>query len=94
MTKIRKSAKGEQCQLRFPGCRNETETVVLAHIRRPWNGGVGMKPNDLHSVYCCAYCHDILDGRKFADLSKAEKASYALDGHLRTLDLFAEKGLL
>lgn len=59
--KLRDSARGQECTLRFqPGC--DPDTVVLCHL--PGRGrGVGYKGNDTHAVYGCARCHDQLDGR-------------------------------
>lgn len=62
-TPVRVSARGQDCTLQFPGCRNDRETVVLAHLRMFGGGGVGMKPSDLEGVYACAWCHDRADGR-------------------------------
>lgn len=61
MTKIRKSARGKDCQIRIPGyCRFDRDTVVAAHL----NGyGIGGKHSDLFTARCCSICHDILDGR-------------------------------
>jgi hypothetical protein len=59
----RKSAEGQDCTLRIPGCRNERETVVLCHLRQLGGGGMGIKPPDNEAAYGCRYCHDIADGR-------------------------------
>ena len=32
-TKLTKAARGRDCQVRLPGCPNNTETTVLAHYR-------------------------------------------------------------
>lgn len=82
---LRQSAKGEACTVMLPGCLYGGETVVLAHIRRPWNAGVGMKPLDLHGCFACAACHDKIDGRTKHGLSRAELDSYLLDAHMRTV---------
>ncbi len=64
MTKIRKSAKGENCTLRVPGvCNFDPETTVLCHIRTPGTG-IGRKPPDYQAVYGCSACHAFIgDGR-------------------------------
>ena len=62
-TPVRASARGQDCTLQFPGCRNDRETVVLAHLRVFGGGGVGVKPCDLEGVFACHWCHDRLDGR-------------------------------
>jgi len=49
MSKLRKSAKGQECLVRIPGiCNRRTETVVLAHLN---GGGMGMKASDLHGLF-------------------------------------------
>ena len=60
MSKIRKSARGEDCSLRLGKC-SAPETVVLAHIGR--DSGMGMKCGDHFAVYSCSVCHDMIDGR-------------------------------
>lgn len=62
-TPMRQSARGQDCTLQFPGCANDRDTVVLAHLRMFGGGGMGVKPSDLEGVYACAHCHDQLDGR-------------------------------
>lgn len=62
-TKARKEARGQNCCVRFPGCPNDTETTVLAHLRMFSGGGMGIKPKDAEGVFADAHCHDILDGR-------------------------------
>lgn len=60
--KLRNSAKGRPCSLRWAlGCADD-ETVVLAHVRGPW-AGVAQKPSDIFGVFACRACHDALDGR-------------------------------
>ena len=63
MTAARRSAKGQSCTLRFPGCGTLGTETVLCHIRQLGGGGVGMKPADNESAYGCPHCHDVLDGR-------------------------------
>ena len=59
-TKIRNSARGEDCSLRLGRC-SSPETVILAHIGK--HRGMGMKCADYFAVYSCSACHDIIDGR-------------------------------
>lgn len=50
--------------VRIPGvCNGNTETTVLAHIRRGGVAGMGQKPPDTCGVWACNACHDVLDGR-------------------------------
>jgi len=57
-SKIRESARGEDCSLRLGMC-SSPETVILAHIGR--NRGMGIKCADYFAVYACSNCHDIID---------------------------------
>ena len=62
--KYRDAARGQDCKLRLPGCRNETETVVLCHRN---GAGMGTKASDHDAADACAYCHTILDGKTHPD---------------------------
>lgn len=96
MSKLRNAARGQPCHLRLPGvCCGDSETTVLAHLRRGGLGGVGMKPPDCAGVFACRTCHDALDGRaKVDEALRVVLDRYVLDGHLRTLDYFWSRGLL
>lgn len=58
--KIRQSAKGQNCTIRYPVCTNQTETTVFAHLNSKWKG-MGNKSPDLFGVYACEFCHRKLD---------------------------------
>ena len=61
MSKLRDSARGQECQVRLPGiCNFDRATTVLAHLN---GGGMAMKQSDLFGAYSCSSCHDIVDGR-------------------------------
>ena len=60
-SKITESARGMPCQVRLNGCMPDNETVVYAHLN---GGGMGTKQSDLHGMYACLNCHDIIDGRR------------------------------
>lgn len=64
MTPIRKSARGEECTLRFPGiCNGDTQTTVWCHSNRAEDGkGMGLKARDEEGCYGCSACHAWLDG--------------------------------
>jgi hypothetical protein len=64
MTPARKAAKGQDCTLMLPGCTNQTDTVVLCHLREFGGGGMGCKPHDSEAVLGCAWCHAVIDGRQ------------------------------
>jgi len=63
MSKIRKSAKNEQCTINLPGvCNYNSESVVWAHSNRGIDGkGMGKKANDEKGAYACYNCHATYD---------------------------------
>lgn len=65
LTKIRASARDQECTLRFPGvCNFRTDTTVLCHSNLLADGkGYGIKAHDEKGAYGCCRCHDVLDGR-------------------------------
>ena len=64
MSKITQSARGERCQIRFPGiCNHDPETTVFAHYRLAGYCGTGVKPPDFMGAYACSRCHDEADRR-------------------------------
>lgn len=93
MSKIRKSAKGEDCQVRLVGiCNGNPETTVFAH---KGGAGMGLKSNDLLGAYCCSSCHDAIDGRGKVDWKKKESIENAFyEGIFRTQLILLEKGLI
>lgn len=63
MTPIRKSARGEECTLRFPCCNRLTDTTVWCHSNHYADGkGAGLKARDEEGCYGCSACHAFLDG--------------------------------
>lgn len=94
MSEFRKSAKGQQCQVRLDGiCNGDPETTVLAHIRRPFNAGVGTKPHDTEATFACDACHAEID-RRTRHLESDFVTLCAFDGMLRTQAIWRETGLL
>ena len=91
MSKIRESAKGQQCQVRLEGiCNFNPETVVLAHIN---GAGMGVKAHDFHGTYCCSDCHAVVDGAK-SHHSKESVLIAFYEGVIRTQSLLYYCGLL
>jgi len=89
----RKKAKGQRCQLQFPGvCSRDPEQTVLCHLRMGGIGGMGVKPHDLCSVLACSQCHDVLDGRRPKPewIEDWDFYKTVLEGHLRTLVILLE----
>ncbi|MCO6514319.1 MAG: DUF1364 domain-containing protein [Snodgrassella sp.] len=94
MSKITKSAKGQQCQVRLPGiCNNNPETVVLAHYRMTGMCGIGIKPNDVLGAYACSACHDEVD-RRTRILDAQEVRLYHAEGVFRTQSMLLDQHLI
>jgi len=63
MSKLRKSAKGQDCTLNIVGvCNYNPETTVLAHLPSEFKG-MGNKSPDYCACFACSDCHDAIDGR-------------------------------
>ena len=94
MSKIRKSAKGQDCTLQiYPYCNGNPETVVLCHLPSQ-DKGMGIKSPDWWAAYGCSTCHDIIDGRLQTDLGHMVIADCMYRGLFRTQKILIEKGLL
>ena len=95
MSKLRNSAKGQQCQVRIPGvCNYDPDTVVLAHFRMPGDG-MGRKPSDTRGAYACSACHNEVDWRTSdSDLTRVETALAFAQGVFRTQDIMIADGLI
>ena len=94
MSKITRSARGQQCQVRMPGiCNGNSETVVFAHYRLAGSCGTGIKPSNLLGAYACSACHDEADRR--TRILDAEAAHlYHAEGVLRTQLLLNRQHLI
>lgn len=90
-SKIRDSARGEDCSLRLTRC-SSNETVVLCHIGR--SRGMAFKCSDHFAVYACSNCHDIIDGRAKSEFSKLELQAEKLRALEETQLKLIDKGLL
>lgn len=95
-TKLRESARGEECALQIhPYCNGDRRTTVLCHL--PSNAGMANKSSDLFAVYGCSACHDIVDRRfpqAVKNLSKEEILLCILRAINRTHQRMIEKGLI
>jgi len=95
MSKIRESARDEECQIRIPAvCTGDPATTVLCHLP---SHAMGAKCDDIHGSYGCHACHDYVDGR----VQRPDDAHYALhrkiwfyEGVFRTQTILLEKGLI
>ena len=94
MSKIRKSAKGENCTVRLVGiCNRNPATTVFAHYRLAGYCGTGIKPPDFMGAYACSACHDEADRRTRHLEADFVQTAFA-EGVMRTMVRLAEKGLL
>ena len=59
--KLRDSAKGRPCTVRWSSCDGGGETTILAHLREWGGAGIGQKPDDTFAVYSCFPCHRDID---------------------------------
>ena len=92
MSKLTKSAKGQQCQIRIPGvCRNETDTVCLCHLN---GSGWGLKALDIHGAYGCQRCHDVVDGSVPVGWDSDLLKLWFLEGVIRTQTIMVKNGLI
>lgn len=100
MSKIRQSARGEECQIRIPGvCNGNPETTVWAHANGSAAGkGIGMKSPDILGAYACSNCHDAYDRRQYARIgclfSREQVELMFWQGHARSVRILMDKGIL
>ena len=92
MSKLTKSAKGQECLVRIPGhCNFDPATTVLCHLP---GGGIARKQHDIHAAFGCSGCHDALDGRVKTRYSQGELKLMHLEGMKRTQDYWLEQRLI
>ncbi len=94
MSKIRESARGEECLVRLAGiCNFDNSTTIFAHIG---GGGMGTKQPDSEGAYCCSACHDEIDGRTaiYGWTNPKILRLYHHEGAMRTRKILIDKGLL
>ena len=95
MSKITKAAEGRPCTIRLPGCNGNPETSVWAHINSiRWGAGRGHKAPDICGAIACSNCHDIIDGRKKTNLDRDFIRLAAMDGHMESLMILWEEGII
>ena len=92
MSKLTKSAKGRDCQVRLPNICNFTpETTVLAHLG---GAGMGCKHNDIFGAFACSNCHDAVDHRIKTCLTKDDLKLAHMEGIQRTQQIWINEGLI
>lgn len=88
---LRKSARGEDCDVRLPGiCNHDPETSVWAHLP---GGGMGMKRPDLIGCVACSACHDEIDRRTRILEADFARLSH-LEGIVRRQEILIRSGVL
>ena len=93
---LRKSAKGQPCHIRLDGiCNGNPETTVLAHLPDgSGTGKMGGKSSDIHGVFACSACHDVLDNRVKHNKHRDWVLLRAYEGQQRTLRFWMDNGYL
>ena len=92
MSKLRKMARGRECQVRIGGvCNGNSETTVLAHLN---GGGMGTKRHDLIGCWACSACHDVIDGRKKSNIPREQLNLWHLEAVIRTQEVLLREGLI
>jgi len=91
MTKLRKSAKGRECQIRSPYCNFNNETTVLCHLG---GAGMGLKNDDMFGAFGCSSCHDAVDHRTPSPYMNEMINNWFYDGMVRTQKIWLEEGLI
>lgn len=94
-SKIRKSAKLQECQIRIPGvCNFDDRTTVLMHKN---GAGMALKSNDSQAAYGCSACHievDVINGKRKSDFTDDEILIMFYEGIFRTQLLLIEQNLI
>lgn len=94
MSKIRSSAKGEECQIQIhPYCNGNPETTVLCHAPSE-DKCMGKKSPDFWAAYGCSTCHDIVDFRMSTHLTRGQIFACLMRGVFRTQKILIQKGLM
>jgi hypothetical protein len=92
VSKLRKSAKGRECQIRIPGvCNGNPETTVLCHLP---GGGMGAKVPDIHAAFGCSACHDVVDGRMRIGIDVTDLVLWHHQAVIRTQAIWLKEGLI
>lgn len=92
-SKIRRSAKNKACQLRLDGCDGgaDNSKVILAHLN---GAGMSLKMPDFLGAFCCANCHDIVDGRKQAGYERGSLRNIFNYAVLKSQIIMYNEGLI
>ena len=98
MSKITKSANGEDCQVRIVGvCKSDPAYTIWSHCRHGAAGkGKGIKAIDLAGAYACTACDGVYDGQipRPDGMTKEQVELDWFMGHMRSLVILSNKGLI
>lgn len=96
MSRITQSARGEECQVRIPGvCSHDNEKTIWSHARWGAGGrGRSIKAIDLAGAYCCTDCDAAYDGQRKTQYTRQEIDIDWFMGHMRSLVILQQKGLV
>ena len=90
MSKLRKSARMQECQIRLPTiCNFNPEKTILAHLG---GAGMGRKHNDLFASFACSDCHDAIDGKIRTCLTQDDLKLAFFEGMQRTQQIWLDNG--
>lgn len=91
MSKLRQSARGQECTVKIAGiCNYDNATTVLAHLPCV-DKGMGFKSPDWWAAFACSSCHSVLDQHKIPiDL----RAEYMLQALYETWRTWVKMGLI
>ena len=94
MSKLRREARGRDCQVRSPVCNCDPSTVVLAHVRMVGISGIGMKAPDQLGAWACYPCHQLADTGRFGDaqMERDDRELLFLRGVMRTQAQLIKEG--
>ena len=101
--RIRLSARGKECQVRYVGiCSRDPAHTIWSHAR--WGAqlgeggkGMGTKADDLAGAYACTPCDAAFDQMRGIEGTEYTRETLDLDwlmGHLRSLGILQRDGLV
>ena len=90
--KLRRAARGRDCQIRIPGvCCGDPDTVVLCHLS---GAGMGRKQHDLFGAWGCHKCHAVADGHTHSDYPKELLRLWMHEAVIRTQQALLDEGTI
>lgn len=91
---ITRSARDEICTMQIVGyCNFDPQTTVFAHYPMG-EGGSNKLLGDLSGGYICSSCHDVIDGRRKADINREDREYYMRRSTWRTLKRLIDRGFV